>query len=65
MAAAQTTGFPEKALWSSAFGQTPKIEGGTDTRITLSYGFTPEARSYSKSFGVFGGNQKHPGRNSA
>jgi NitT/TauT family transport system substrate-binding protein len=43
MAAAQTTGFPEKALWASAFGQTAKSEGGTDTRITLAYGFTPEA----------------------
>jgi NitT/TauT family transport system substrate-binding protein len=43
MAAAQTTGFPEKALWASAFGQSAKSEGGTDTRITLAYGFTPEA----------------------
>ena len=44
MAASQTTGFPEKALWSSAYGQTAKSEGGTDTRITLAYGFTPEAK---------------------
>lgn len=44
MATAQTTGFPEKALWASAFGQTPKSEGGTDIRITLAYGFTPEAK---------------------
>lgn len=44
MAAAQTTGFPEKALWASAFGQTAKSEGGTDIRITLAYGFTPEAK---------------------
>lgn len=44
MAAGQTTGFPEKALWASAFGQTAKSEGGTDTRITLAYGFTPEAK---------------------
>jgi len=43
MAASQTTGFTEKALWASAFGQTPKSEGGTDIRITLPYGFTPEA----------------------
>ncbi len=43
MAASQTTGFPEKALWASAFGQYPKSEGGTNTRITLAYGFTPEA----------------------
>jgi NitT/TauT family transport system substrate-binding protein len=43
MATSQTTGFTEKALWSSAFGQTPASEGGTDIRITLPYGFTPEA----------------------
>jgi NitT/TauT family transport system substrate-binding protein len=43
MATSQTTGFAEKALWSSAFGQTPLSEGGTDVRITLAYGFTPEA----------------------
>jgi NitT/TauT family transport system substrate-binding protein len=45
MAKAQTTGFPEKALWASAFGTVPKSEGGTGTRITLAYGFTPEANA--------------------
>jgi NitT/TauT family transport system substrate-binding protein len=43
MASSQTTGFPQKALWESAFGTTPKASGGTDTRITLAYGFTPDA----------------------
>ncbi len=43
MAESQTTGFPERALWASAFGTIPKASGGTDTRITLAYGFTPEA----------------------
>jgi len=43
MAASQTTGFDQKVMWMSAFGTTPKNEGGTDTRITLAYGFTPEA----------------------
>jgi NitT/TauT family transport system substrate-binding protein len=43
MAESQTTGFSEKALWQSAFGTTSKESGGTDTRITLAYGFTPEA----------------------
>jgi NitT/TauT family transport system substrate-binding protein len=43
MAQAQTTGFPEKALWQSAFGTTAKASGGTDIRITLAYGFTPDA----------------------
>ena len=44
MATSQTTGFPEKALWASAFGQNSKSAGGTDDRITLAYGFTPEAK---------------------
>ena len=43
MAASQTTGFQEKALWASAFGSTAEEEGGTDTRISLAYGFTPQA----------------------
>lgn len=43
MAVSQTTGFPLKALWESAFGTTAKASGGTDTRITLAYGFTPDA----------------------
>lgn len=42
MAKSQTTGFQERSLWHSAFGTSPKSEGGTDTRITLAYGFTPE-----------------------
>jgi len=44
MAASQTTGFPEKALWASAFAQYPKSAGGTENRITLAYGFTPDAK---------------------
>src|SRR5215471_12049775 len=43
MAESQTTGFPQKALWQSAFGSSPKATGGTDIRITLAYGFTPDA----------------------
>jgi NitT/TauT family transport system substrate-binding protein len=46
MALAQTTGFPEKALWAAAFGTNPKSSGGTDTRLTLSYGFTPNATAH-------------------
>ena len=42
MAASQTTGFPEKALWLSAFGGS-KATGGGGTRIVLAYGFTPDA----------------------
>jgi NitT/TauT family transport system substrate-binding protein len=43
MALGQTTGFQQKSLWASAFGSTPKAEGGTDVRINLAYGFTPQA----------------------
>ena len=53
MAKSQTTGFPEKALWASAFGKIPKSEGGTDTRITLAYGFTPEANALIKKASKF------------
>jgi sulfonate transport system substrate-binding protein len=44
MALEQTTGFPQKTLWYSAYGTYPKSEGGTTSRITLTYGFTPEAK---------------------
>jgi len=53
MAVSQTTGFTEKALWTSAFGQTPKSEGGTDVRITLPFGFTPEANDLIKKASKF------------
>jgi NitT/TauT family transport system substrate-binding protein len=44
MALAQTTGFTQKTLWYSAYGTYPKSEGGTASRIVLSYAFTPEAK---------------------
>lgn len=53
MAASQTTGFDQKVMWMSAFGTTPKSEGGTDTRITLAYGFTPEALDLIKKASKF------------
>ncbi len=53
MAASQTTGFPEKALWASAFGETGKAAGGTANRITLAYGFTPEAMELIKKASTF------------
>lgn len=43
MAMEQTTGFTQKALWMSAYGTYPESVGGTATRITLPYGFSPEA----------------------
>jgi NitT/TauT family transport system substrate-binding protein len=53
MALSQTTGFQQKSLWSSAFGSTPKAEGGTDVRINLAYGFTPEALDLIKKASSF------------
>ena len=44
MAKEQTTGFTDKALWASLYGQYPANEGGTPTRVTLEYEFTPSAR---------------------
>ena len=50
----QTTGFPEKALWASAFGSNGEgSEGGTDVRINLAYGFTPEAMDLIKKASTF------------
>jgi NitT/TauT family transport system substrate-binding protein len=43
MAASQTTGFPEKALWMSAFGGSAAAKDGSGIRIVLAYGFTPDA----------------------
>ena len=53
MALGQTTGFQQKSLWASAFGSTPKAEGGTDIRINLAYGFTPEALDLIKKASAF------------
>ena len=39
----QTTGFTQRALWNSAYGNYPVSQGGTKTRISLPYTFTPEA----------------------
>ena len=39
----QTTGFSDKALWASLYGDYPASEGGTKTRVELPYGFTPKA----------------------
>ncbi len=48
MAKEQTTGFPERALWMSAYGTYPKEGGGTPTRIILPYTFSPDAMELIK-----------------
>ena len=42
MATAQTTGFTEKMLWASMYGQNPVESGGATTRLTLPFALTPD-----------------------
>jgi NitT/TauT family transport system substrate-binding protein len=44
MAKEQTTGFSERVLWNSLYGQYPSSAGGTPTRNVFHYTFTPEVR---------------------
>jgi len=44
MAKEQTTGFSERVLWNSLYGQYPSSAGGSETRNIFHYTFTPEAR---------------------
>lgn len=48
MAQEQTTGFPVKALWKSAYGEHAKEAGGGPERILLHYTITPEAEELLK-----------------
>jgi NitT/TauT family transport system substrate-binding protein len=40
----QTTGMSNKVLWQSLYGEYPASEGGLKTRLTLPFGFTPDAK---------------------
>jgi len=42
LAMEQTTGFSEKALWMSLYGQYPENQGGAAVRNSFNYAFTPE-----------------------
>ena len=44
MAKEQTTGFSERVLWNSLYGQYPTAAGGTDSRNVFYYTFTPQVR---------------------
>jgi NitT/TauT family transport system substrate-binding protein len=44
----QTTGFPEKSLWSALYATYPKEQGGTNPRMELPFAFTPEVMSLMK-----------------
>lgn len=41
MAVAQTTGFSEKVMWMSLYGEYPQSQGGDPVRISYPYAFTP------------------------
>ena len=53
MAAAQTTGFSEKALWMSLYGQYPESQGGTPVRNSFNFAFTPETMDLISKSAVF------------
>lgn len=53
MAQEQTTGFPAKALWKSAYGEHAKQAGGGPDRILLHYTITPEAEELIKRAAAF------------
>lgn len=42
MAKEQTTGFAEKMLWASMYGENPAEAGGAPVRLLLPFGITPE-----------------------
>lgn len=41
MAVAQTTGFTDKVMWMSLYGEYPQSQGGDSVRISYPYVFTP------------------------
>ena len=53
MATAQTTGFTEKMLWASMYGQNPVESGGAPTRLTLPFALTPEVVTLVNSAATF------------
>jgi NitT/TauT family transport system substrate-binding protein len=53
MALAQTTGFSEKALWMSLYGQYAENQGGAPVRDSLNFAFTPEAMDLISRSAVF------------
>jgi len=44
--AEQTTGFTPRVLWKSLYGEYGANEGGVKTRLSLPFGFTPEAMEH-------------------
>jgi NitT/TauT family transport system substrate-binding protein len=53
MVQAQTTGFQKKELWKALFGSYPVDVGGAPTRLTLPFGFTPQAVDHIKKATAF------------
>lgn len=49
----QTTGFTEKVLWTSLYGEYPETQGGTAVRLQLPYTISPEASALIKKAAAF------------
>ena len=49
----QTTGFTEKVLWTSLYGEYPETQGGTAVRLQLPYTISPEASALIKKAATF------------
>ncbi len=53
LAAGQATGFDEKVLWQSMYGMNSEAAGGTATRMSLPFTFTPEVNKLITDSTVF------------
>jgi NitT/TauT family transport system substrate-binding protein len=53
MAVAQTTGFTEKVMWMSLYGEYPQSAGGDPIRNSYPYAFTPAAMELIKQAAKF------------
>jgi NitT/TauT family transport system substrate-binding protein len=53
MAVAQTTGFSEKVMWMSLYGEYPQSAGGDPIRNSYPYAFTPAAMELIKQAAKF------------
>ena len=53
MAVAQTTGFTEKVMWMSLYGEYPQSSGGDPIRNSYPYAFTPASMELIKQAAKF------------
>ena len=53
MAVKQTTGFTEKMLWASMYGENPEAAGGAPVRLLLPFSITPDTTDFLNDATVF------------